>query len=386
MKILAKLIIILVVILVLLVGGLQAVLYFGLTGILRTHVIPEVEAQAGTDIALQAARLNLLSGSVTVDGLSISNPEKFEDPSVFSLRRAHADVAVLSLLRQVAEVAGISIDDARITICRRSDGKINLSELRKAIPYAQESPEQPVAPPPDEPEPDLAQAEGMPKLLIGSLNANVLVEYVDHKQEDGPRRLALKLVLSGDDIATFPEADRQWGRVALTGHLDGDPESFVIDLKGTVAPLADPLRPSFDLGGSVASVDLALIQELTDKIDIAGDRSSLDLTIRCRNGVFDPKRSLITLRVTNARLIGKTAAKAKAEATLANLSLPLPLGGTIDAPKLDWEGALNRTLFDNLRDNPEAILKALDIDEKKINKEVDRGVKKLNKFLGEIGL
>jgi len=390
MKLATKLILTPLLLIVVLLAALQATLLWGLTGLVRKYAIPPAEKALAATVTLDSVSLNLLAGAVNADGITISNPQAFDEPTVFSLNHAYVDVAVASLLQQVADIAVLNAEGATLTVARNSEGKVNLAEWRKKMqpqgtPPPAEQPATPVEQPVTAVAPPEQVEQTLPKARIQSLGVDLLARYIDHKQEDGPFRMGLALRFTAEDIVTYPLPDATWGRIRISGHLEDDPQSFVIDLQGTLAPLMNPLAPSFDLKGSIASIDMEQFRKFTEKADIKAERASMDVALVCRNGVFQQGSSAFTLNLVNAQLTGDTARKNNFNGVLTTLNLKLPVGGTIDQPSIDWSAALSQTLMDNIANNPEAILKALDVDGEKVDKEVNRAFKKLGGFLDSLG-
>ncbi|MDT8428913.1 MAG: hypothetical protein RQ757_09120 [Pseudomonadales bacterium] len=76
------------------------------------YVGPQV---LGTEVTVDAVSLSPLSGSGSIDGLLVGNPEGFSAPYIFELGNVSLALAVGSVFSDVVEITSITIDSPVIT-------------------------------------------------------------------------------------------------------------------------------------------------------------------------------------------------------------------------------------------------------------------------------
>ena len=121
-------------VLVLLVAG-AAVLLARLDGIVKQTVEREGTAQLRLATALDDADVSLLGGTVTLDGLTIANPEGYAAPNLFELGQVSVAAGVGDLTDDPVRVRRITVNSPSLTIERASVGdladqlRLNLQDL-----------------------------------------------------------------------------------------------------------------------------------------------------------------------------------------------------------------------------------------------------------------
>ncbi len=81
----------------------------------------------GTKVTLDGVRLDLLNGSVTLENLSIANPEGFSRENAFVIGKIEA-----ALDFEARQIARVVLDESRVYIEEKS-GLINIQELKKSL-------------------------------------------------------------------------------------------------------------------------------------------------------------------------------------------------------------------------------------------------------------
>ena len=218
-------------------------------------------------------------------------------------------------------------------------------------------------------------ASKLPPLMIGESSIRTTLAYVDHALSDEVFRLTLALAVDSRNISTYELPGGKWGTFEIRGHLAENPRSFVINLQGKLAPLLDPEQPSFDLSGDIADVDLSRMQAVVKEIGLSSESVALNVSVRCRDGQFDRKMSSIAVRFKNARPEGKLAKRLKGMPLKADLSVVVPISGTVKKTRFHWEEALLRSLLENTA----SILQGIPED----NAVLDKNSTKLLKELGQ---
>lgn len=105
-----------------------------LDGIVKSTVEREGTAQLKLATTLDNANVSILAGSLTLDELTIANPEGYSAPHIFELGQVNVDVSYGELMDDPVRVQSININSPRLVIERGGAGlselgKINLREL-----------------------------------------------------------------------------------------------------------------------------------------------------------------------------------------------------------------------------------------------------------------
>jgi hypothetical protein len=163
--------------------------------------------------------------------------------------------------------------------------------------------------------------------------------------------------------------------VTIHAHLADDPGAFVTDLSGQIAPVADPERPTFEMKGTVARIDLARVAALAGEAGVEAGAADASLRVLCRQGVFVPPSAVVvTLKKVSVR--GALAKQTRGVQIPPELVITVPLEGTLAEPEADIEGAVIRSVLDALSRDPSALLRSLKVDDK-TGREIEKGLKSL---------
>lgn len=342
MKTLGIILSVLLVIVVLLGVGLQMFLTKGLTTALNQGVFPAVKGMYGLEMSITNASVNLLKGTVKLDGFSVRNLKGYEEPLLLTFDQCLLKVDMLSLLKRdpvVIETA--EANGAALTVERNQAELFNVKELADSLkpvesqntPEAssQQSSQTQTESPQPEPsaEPAARPVKPIP-VHIRRIAVDTLVKYVDskkHKQYD------LSLRLTGSDLFTVPAEGQPSSLLVLRGSLAHKKDAFATDLNAILEPLTDPQHPSFNATGSILDIDAGFLSDLLDKNNMQSSSFSITPSIVCKAG--DLKGSRIDLVLNNLRIY---------DTDIGDTTLKLPLYGTLQKPVLDITGAI-QSLF-----------------------------------------
>ena len=349
--------------------GLQAYLKHGLTGAIRKYAAPAVQEKAGVTLEVRRAGVNLLSGSALLEGVEVGNPKGFAEPTLFKMGACNLDVGLAALVRgKIAQVQNLTVKDAVITVVRNADDEKNVQKLMQAF---EEKPgarggggkKKTGGEEPAEAEP---AAGPLPRLQLASVDIRTRLDYVDHKLgqmrnaltdegKGGPFNLALDVNIRMKDIATFGDTNQMNGSVTLKANLASDAAKCVVSMYGKVAPIIDPNRLTFDLDGTIKDVELSLFKAYLEGSDVEDGRVSGELKLVCRDGVFDPAKSSLTVTIEKLKL-SEAWRRQFGGVSPEKLKMPVSIGGTLQAPAIDFKEAMKKALSDP--ENLMSILKA----------------------------
>jgi hypothetical protein len=370
--------------LLLLVLALHLFLSVRLNRLLREAVFPLVAQAYGVQVQADDASLNLLGGSMKLRGLAVANPPGFPEPSVVSVHATEADLDLLALARGVIQVSRARTDRAQVVVTHDRENRFNVVELQRRVKDNATRRESGVDRPPAPPSAGIAPRRrappSVPRVLLRDFSADVTLTYVDHFVAAEPLSLAFQTRLEADNVATYDTGSPFWGGFALKGHLADDPRAFVTDLRGRVAPLTDPARPSFDLNGQIAAVDWQRLRPLLRKTEVECDSADVRVRLVCRRGTFVTPDSVLMATLRNARPTGKLARKVKGWPLPRDVTVAVPVQGELDDPKLDLQGALLRSILESLAGNVDGLMKALNVDQRAAD-DLGRALKTIGEAL-----
>jgi uncharacterized protein involved in outer membrane biogenesis len=121
-----------IVVVLLIVIGLVA-LYLSLNSIVRSTVQKQSTAQLNVPTELDAARVNLFGGDVTLKGFDVGSPQGFKAPQMMSLGAVDVGVKLSELRQEPLRVDQITITDPKLVI--EMDGtKFNVKQFIDNLP------------------------------------------------------------------------------------------------------------------------------------------------------------------------------------------------------------------------------------------------------------
>ncbi len=378
MKTFAKTLLAVLIVLAVVMGLLQWLLQSHLTPMMH-RALPQVSEATGLDIRMDAAFVNLFAGQAGITGLAAYVPNTAGMPPTVSLDRAFADLDWLSLLRRTIRITDLAIDNARITIIRQADGKMLLPGGERPIPRTlpdrspEPSEEQPPMPDeqPDIPPPSVPST--LPRILIRKAGFTAGMTYEDRtKNEDVPSRIGVDIEVAAKDIATFGNPPPgEWGQIRLTSSSPTHPGAFQAEVELRVAPILAPATITMTAKGRMANVNLRELGNLTDTLGITGDSADITLDLDVRGNRFH-RGSVIQASIRHAALTGELREKNPRVSLPEQITLVIPVGGTLTAPEFSLTQAVTQSLLRNLADNPDFVLDQITIDGKSLRERLGR--------------
>jgi len=341
MKILIRVVLILVLLFVLGLFGLNWFLEKGLTPAIQ-KALPTVEQKLGVPVEVGGASISLLAGSMTVENVRVGNPEGFQQPDLFSLSRSVQDIALWPLIsKRELRVEEVSIENSDLTVVRNTEGAINvktiLANLQKDAPPPEEEPAEEDAPP--------AEKGPLPPVKLEHLLVTSLLSYVQEKESGDPFNLGLDLKVSGSDIGTIGEpTDR--GTISIRGNLAGNQKLFVINVDGKIAPVTDPLAPTFEITGQVDSVELRMFEIFRKEFKLDGGMMGLDMVLHAKDGLFDGEKSVVRVLINQPELGSGLGIPAGFQPAL--IAFPVRVSGTVQKPEINFMKGLREGIQDAL--------------------------------------
>ncbi len=98
----------------------------------------------GVDVDLKGVTMSLIRGKVTMKGLSVANPEGYENKTLLELKKGMVDASLGSLMSETVEIETIDFDGMVLTIEQKGLSN-NLQDIINNIPKSapKETPEKP---------------------------------------------------------------------------------------------------------------------------------------------------------------------------------------------------------------------------------------------------
>jgi hypothetical protein len=123
MKLVKRLIIAGVVLVVLLVVGAFAAIYY-INDLVKLGVEKGGTVALGTKTTLSSADISVFGGHGALNGLAVANPQGFKAPDFLSLGKGELAVSLSSLRQDVVEIPKLELSTIRVSL-ERKDGKTN---------------------------------------------------------------------------------------------------------------------------------------------------------------------------------------------------------------------------------------------------------------------
>ena len=340
--------------------GLQLFLAYGLTDSLRQLVLPMAKDRWNLDVTLERVSVNLLGGSLSIHGVQVINPPGFDDKSMITMKRFKLTIGLPALFRGgITEIEKATIRDASLSIVRNREGVLNIEPALKAIHAAMVN--APAAAPdavePATPGDTTPQVRMIPDFAIRQMEVKTRLQYVDQKISEPPLRLGLEIQVRLKDITNYGRDDVMSGTINLLGHILTTDRKCAFDLNGRIAPIKDPSLLSFDLTGSIQTIDFNNFQELAKRCGFAKGQISGTMTLYCQQGVFDPEKSVLHLTFNKVKLTKEQQEQFSGIPFPETFKALVPVKGTLTNPEIDIREALMKTLTS--KDTFDAIIKGV---------------------------
>jgi len=369
-------------VLVVMALAVQVLMSRHLTALLRGQVFPRVEESLGVGVAIDHAGMNLARGSASIKQLEVKNPAGFSESSIFALKRAWVDIGLKQLFGSgLFEISDLDVSGAELTIERNREGKVNVDVLADRLNLPAESTR-------------TSEKENPFDMVIKRGSADTVVRYVDEKFG---KKLTLNTTFTISNVSTvYDSKPESGGRIHIVGSTKSDSRLCSTDLNVRLSPLVDPGKPSFQMEGSIAGVDMAFAGPYLSAVGMKCDSLSLDVSLVCIDGTYD--KSYISFVAKKVALSGDIAKKLpKGIESLSSLTIPMAIKGTFNDPSADFVKSLAKALTENLKNNAQDLIRVStdrlledlkDVDKGIINDEEKEGINKavkgaLNKVFGD---
>ncbi|MBI2439940.1 MAG: hypothetical protein HYV35_01060 [Lentisphaerae bacterium] len=337
-------IIIIVALLAAVIVALQLFLAYGLTDSLRKWILPMAKERWNLDATVGSVSVNLLGGSLALKGVEIINPPGFDEVSMLTMKRFKLKIGLPALFHGgIAEIKKAVIRDTTLSVIRNREGAVNIGPVVAAFSSAASN-----APAPT-PAPSAAgeatdTGRKIPDFVIRQMEAKTRVEYVDHQISEPAMQLSFDLEARLKDIANYGRDDSMSGTLNLLGQILSGERACAFDLNGRIAPIKDPAKLSFDLTGSIQTIDLAHFQALAKRGGFEKGQVSGTMTLYCQQGVFDPEKSILHLTFSQVKLTPERQKRLGGIPFPATFKALVPVKGTLSNPEIDVWQAFVKTL------------------------------------------
>ncbi|WP_372799248.1 AsmA family protein, partial [Pontiella sp.] len=334
-------------------------------------------------------------GMLYLDDVQLRNPEGFLLENMASVERINVKVNVKSmLLQQPLIVHHVEVENALVNVIRNEAGEINVNSLKG--PRAEEAPEQPEpVPPPDAP-PEKVPEPGkippkpkpekpLPELLFERILCNATVRYIDFKLDQ--LDIALQLQAKAVNLSTLSDPEAGWGAAQITGSLGNDHNSYKTELNLRLAPVRSVDQLSFDLTGRIMEIDPRSLESLWKRAGIRPAPFGIEPEFHSRNHAF--VNSQVSVSMKEVALEDKLSRKLGGMGTVETLSLTVPITGTLDRPRGDFQSALMSAIGKNAGSLLNAWIKGqagkYGVETAEVPTTVDAAVDVLGEAVKEIG-
>ncbi|MDO9541064.1 MAG: hypothetical protein Q7J98_01915, partial [Kiritimatiellia bacterium] len=231
-----------------------------------------------------------------------------------------------------------------LNITRNKNGALNLEPLltamqsQKSTVAAGEAP----AATAGQPETSLKQ-RAFPNIIIKKMEMMTKLNYLDW-QIGQPFKLGIEIDLKLSNIANYGLDDSLSGVINLRGNILESNKKCAFDLNGRIAPITDPLLVSFDLAGSMQTIDLKTFKEFIENIGLQEGKASGTITLVCRKGQFDPEKSVIRLKISDIVPTKEKAQKMGNIPMPSTINIIAPVNGPLSNPQINIAEAFFKSM------------------------------------------
>lgn len=308
-------------------------------GRLAQVALPAAEETLGVSLALDDVGFNLFRGTVRVAGLKVGNPEGFTTETLYSLDRGFINVGLMRLLRnQEIHLQEITVLNSDLNIVRNAAGEVNFLKFMERFETEEvEEPEVVDEPDPDEPR----EPAQLPPFALDRFEFTSLVRYVGERNGRDPFEIGFRIAIKANDIASVG-APTDRGAFTVQGNLAGSRELFVIDMKGEVAPITDPLRLTMEMSGKVDSMDISMFEAFQRDFGLREGMMGIDLVLKTDEGVIDDSRSVVNVLIAQPKF--GSGVNVPPGFAPAALRFPVRIGGTLEEPQIHFREGLMQGL------------------------------------------
>jgi len=314
-------------VLILLLAGCEALLRFRLGGLVR-RIVAERAGELGLKADVGHASATLAGARARFADISVGNPPGFTGTNCLYAGEVRLNADLLPLLWGTISLSSLSATNAVVEIERNERSELNMVALQAAMPTGQ-------APTTAKP----------PKLRIGRLRADAVVAYSDLSLPPGePNAVSYAFCLTATNIRTTAD-NRPWAAFQINGHIKDRPGAAAADLRGSLAPLSDPAKPSFDIEGTISSIPLSEMPGLPARRKLGHYIVDARVRVSCRDGAFCAG-SRVSLCLNRKADGGEGGTKASSLIP-SSVTVDVPVRGTVKSPEFRIVDILSGTLLNN---------------------------------------
>lgn len=330
------------------------VMLFGLTKAMREVVLPRIKAETGIDARVGKLSINVPKGMLYLDDVEIRNPEGFLLENMASVDRINVKVNLKSMLLQKPLIVhNVEVENALVNVIRNEDGEINVSSLKGRRPPPRtdlptQVPEPGKRPPEKVPEsgtkrPPVEPKKPLPELLFERMICSATVRYIDFELDQ--LDIALKLEAKAVNLSTLSDPETGWGAAQIAGSLGNDHNRYKTDLNLRLAPVREVDNLSFDLTGRVMEIDPRSLESLWERAGIRPAPFGIEPEFHSRNHQFVDSQVSVSMR--DVKLEDKLSEKLGGMGVVETLDVTVPITGTLDRPRGDFQSALMSAISSN---------------------------------------
>lgn len=372
-----KIVLIVLILCVILMAGIQIFLAYGLTDSLRKWVLPAIKTKYNADVSVGRVSVNILAGSLNVHDIRVANPPGFNEPLMLLVERCGLKVGLPALFKAgSADIQKAVLKDVVLTVTRNKDGALNLDQVLSAMQAQKNAPAGETTPAADQTDASsTVKQRALPNIIIKKMEMITRFNYLDW-QIGQPFKLGIEINLLLSNIANYGFDDSLSGVINLSGNILENDKKCAFDLKGRISPVTDPLLVSFDLAGSMQTIDLKTFKELIEKIGLQEGKASGTITLVCRKGQFDPEKSVLRFKLSDIVPTKEKAQKMGNIPMPSTLNMIIPISGPLANPQVNVAEAFLKSMTSE--DAVNSILKGLmDSKQPKTDGAVNEGKKAL---------
>jgi len=129
-------------ILVLVIAVLAAVSFFG--GLIIKPAVETAATKAlNVKVSLGSINLSILRGQISLENLTINNPQGYQHDKLLELKKAKVQVAIKSLLSDTVRIKEIILDGVNLTLEQRGISGNNLQDVISSLPAGEKKASEP---------------------------------------------------------------------------------------------------------------------------------------------------------------------------------------------------------------------------------------------------
>jgi len=356
-----KIVVIALVLCVIIVTGIQLFLAYGLTDSLRKWVVPAIKTKYNTDVSVSRISVNLLGGALNVYGVKVANPPGFDEPLMLLIERCGLKVGLPALFKAgSADIQNAVLKDVILTISRNKNGALNLDPILSAMQSQKSAASGGEAPAAAGQPESSSKQRAFPNIIIKKMEMVTKLNYLDW-QIGQPFKLGIEMDIQLSNIANYGFDDSLSGVINLHGNILENNKKCAFDLNGRISPITDPLLVSFDLAGSMQTIDLKTFKGLVENVGLKEGKASGTITLVCRKGQFDPEKSALRLKFSDIVPTKEKAEKMGGIPMPSTLNMIIPVRGPLSNPQINVAEAFIKSMTSE--DTVNSILKGI-IDSK----------------------